>query len=425
MDLFLGIDLGTSGCRAIVIDSNLQVQAQTSTSIPPPLQQDLLIEQDPALWWDAVCRILHSLQSTISMQRIRAIAIDGTSGTLLSVDEHGVPLGSAFMYNDARSTDEAALIQKFAPSHSGAHGASSSLAKFLWMQNHNKLHHAKRVLHQADWIAGKLINTFQFSDENNALKLGFDPLIGAWPDWLKRLDINQKLLPEIVPRGTAIKAVSHQAVKEFGFNQKTQVVAGTTDSIAATLATGAYKVGDAVTSLGSTLVLKIFTQTPISSPEHGIYSHRMGDLWLAGGASNSGGAVLKKYFTSDQINAMNLEINPTEPTNLNYYPLPCKGERFPISDPEKKPHLIPRPENNTLFFQGILEGIAAIEKQGYDLLFDLGAPHPTSIRSTGGGAGNSVWRQIRSNILGIPIPKTTQNEAAYGAALLASRALLK
>ncbi len=425
MDLFLGIDLGTSGCRAIVIDSNHQVQAQASTSITAPLQQGVFVEQDPDLWWDAVCRVLYSLQNTISMQSIRAIAIDGTSGTLLAADEYGTPLDKALMYNDARSVEEAALIKKFAPPQSGAHGASSSLAKFLWMKRNDKLNNARRVLHQADWIAGKLINTFKYSDENSALKLGFDPLTGSWPHWLSQLNIDQKLLPEIVPRGTNVKVVSHQAVEQFDFNYKTQVVAGTTDSIAATLATGAHKVGDAVTSLGSTLVLKIFTQTPISSPEHGVYSHRMGDLWLAGGASNSGGAVLKKYFTLDQINAMSLEINPAESTHLNYYPLPCKGERFPISDPDKKPDLIPRPESNTLFFQGILEGIAKIEKQGYDLLAELGAPYPTSIKSTGGGADNSAWRQIRSNILGIPAPKATQNEAAYGAALLAFHAISK
>lgn len=425
MDLFLGIDLGTSGCRAIVIDSHHQIQAQASTSIPSPLQQNVSIEQDPELWWDAVCRVLHSLKNTISMQKIQAIAIDGTSGTLLAVDEYGTPIGKALMYNDARSIEESALIQKFAPSKSGAHGASSSLAKFLWMQRNNKLNNARRVLHQADWIAGKLINTFKFSDENNALKLGFDPLTGTWPRWLNQLNIDQKLLPEIVPRGTNVKVVSHQIVEQFDFNHKIQVIAGTTDSIAATLATGAHKVGDAVTALGSTLVLKVFTQTPISSPEHGIYSHRMGDLWLAGGASNCGGAVLKKYFTTDQINDLSSKINPFAPTHLNYYPLPSNGERFPICDPNKKPVLVPRPESNTLFFQGILEGIATIEKQGYDLLAELGAPYPTSIRSTGGGAGNASWTKIRSNMLGAPILEPTQNEAAYGAALLASRAISK
>ncbi|MCF6234929.1 MAG: FGGY-family carbohydrate kinase [Gammaproteobacteria bacterium] len=422
MNLFLGIDLGTSGCRGIVIDSNHQIQAQANTSIPAPVQRGSTIEQDPVLWWDSVCRVLHSLQSKISMQNIRAIAVDGTSGTLLTVDEYGTPLNAALMYNDIRSIEEASLIKKWAPPQSGAHGASSSLAKFLWMQRNNRLNNVRRVLHQADWIAGKLIGVFKFSDENSALKLGFDPLTGAWPDWLNQLNINRKLLPEIVPRGTNVKVVSRKAINRFGFNDETQVVAGTTDSIAATLATDAHCIGDAVTSLGSTLVLKVFTQTPISAPEYGVYSHRMGHLWLAGGASNSGGAVLKKYFTIDQLNKMTQKVRPEKPTHLNYYPLPCDGERFPVNDPDKKPKLLPRPESDTLFFQGILEGIAQIEKRGYELLAELGAPYPTSIKTTGGGASNPAWRQIRSHMLGVPVLEATQNEAAYGAALLALRA---
>ncbi len=422
MDLFLGIDLGTSGCRAIVIDNNRQVQAQASTSIPAPLQQGVAIEQDPLLWWNAVCRVLHSLQTKIPMQNIRAIAIDGTSGTLLAVDKYGVPLNNALMYNDARSIEEALLIKKLAPSSSGAHGASSSLAKFLWMQRNNRLKNAECVLHQADWIAGKLMDTFRFSDENNALKLGFNPLIGSWPDWTSQLNIDQNLLPEIVPRGTNVKVVSRKAVKDFNFNYKTQVVTGTTDSVAATLATGVHKLGDAVTSLGSTLVLKVLTQTPISAPEYGVYSHRMENLWLTGGASNTGGAVLKKHFTIGQMGEMTQKIDPANPTDLNYYPLLCMGERFPVNDPNKKPDLIPRPESDALFFQGILEGIARIEKEGYELLAKLGAPYPTSIRSTGGGADNPIWTQIRSNMLGVPMIKAAQNEAAFGAALLAFRA---
>ncbi len=422
MNLFLGIDLGTSGCRGVVIDNHQQVQAQANTLIPAPVQQGSNIEQDPALWWNAVCRVLHSLQCKIPMQNIRAIAIDGTSGTLLAVDECGTPLNAALMYNDSRSIEEASLIKKWAPPQSGAHGASSSLAKFLWMQRNNRLNNAKRVLHQADWVAGKLIGIFKFSDENNALKLGFDPLTGAWPGWLNQLNIDRKLLPEIVPRGTNVKVISRKAINCFGFSNKTQVVAGTTDSIAATLATGVHKVGDAVTSLGSTLVLKIFTQTPISAPEYGVYSHRMGHLWLAGGASNSGGAVLKKYFTMDQISQMTQKVRHEKHTHLNYYPLLYNGERFPVNDPDKKPELLPRPDSDTLFFQGILEGIAQIEKRGYELLAELGAPYPASIKTTGGGANNSTWKEIRSRLLGVPVLKATQNEAAYGAALLALRA---
>ncbi len=89
---------------------------------------------------------------------------------------------------------------------------------------------------------------------------------------------------------------------------------GTTDSNAATLAAGASEIGDAVTSLGSTLVLKILSDRPVNAPQYGVYSHRLGDHWLVGGASNSGGAVTAAHFTPEEMRRLSTEMNP-EPTH--------------------------------------------------------------------------------------------------------------
>ena len=80
-----------------------------------------------------------------------------------------------------------------------------------------------------------------------------------------------------------------------------------------------------MTSLGSTLVLKLVSDRPVFSPAHGVYSHRLGDLWLTGGASNSGGAVLAQYFSADELRALTPLLKPDVPTGLDYYPLPGHG----------------------------------------------------------------------------------------------------
>jgi sugar (pentulose or hexulose) kinase len=201
-----------------------------------------------------------------------------------------------------------------------------------------------------------------------------------------------------------------------------RLVTGTTDSNAATLAAGATRAGDGVTSLGSTLVLKILSNREINAPEYGIYSHRLGDQWLVGGASNSGGAVAAAYFTQEQIRFMSQGLDPDRPTGLDYYPLLQTGERFPVNDPDYPPRLTPRPKNDMEFFQGILEGIAQIEKQGYQLLHQLGAPAPTRVISIGGGAVNEPWRLMRERLLGVPVSRAAHAQAAYGTALLALQA---
>jgi sugar (pentulose or hexulose) kinase len=201
-------------------------------------------------------------------------------------------------------------------------------------------------------------------------------------------------------------------------------VTGTTDSTAAVLATGASAPGDAVTTLGSTLVLKLVSEHPITAPEYGVYSQRLGELWLVGGASNSGGAVCAHYLSPERMKELTPELDPDQVTGLDYYPLLQPGERFPVNDPDYPPRMMPRPPRDAAFFQALLEGMSRIEKRGYRLLTELGAPAPRRVLSLGGGATNPAWRRIRERMLGIPVLVAEHQEAAYGAALLARKGSL-
>lgn len=421
MALFLGIDIGTSGIRAVAIDPEGKPQGQCAVPLPAPHRDGARVEQDPALWRRGLAELLRELLRRVPAQHIRAVAVDGTSGTVLLADERGEPLGPALMYNDARGRAEAQSIARAAPRQSAAHGPSAGLAKLLHLQGHGDAARARHVLNQADWIAGLLCGRYGVSDANNCLKLGHDPVEGCWPRWLARLGVRTDLLPEVVSPGTPVGTVSEAAAMEFGLAAGTTVVAGTTDSTAAFLATGAQRPGEAVTSLGSTLVLKVIAQQPVFAPEYGIYSQPLGGLWLAGGGSNTGGAVLKQHFTEAQMAAMTPRLRPDAPTGLAYYPLPAPGERFPVNDPLLAPHLEPRPADDVVFFQGLLEGMAHIELRGYRLLAELGAPYPVSVRSVGGGAQNAAWTAIRRRLLQVPMVSAAHQEAAYGAALLARR----
>ena len=207
--------------------------------------------------------------------------------------------------------------------------------------------------------------------------------------------------------------------RDLGLAAECLVCAGTTDSIAAFLASGVDTPGVAVTSLGSTLVIKLLSHTRVDDPRYGIYSHRLGDLWLVGGASNTGGAVLRHFFSDTELVDLSQEIDPQVPTTLDYYPLLTPGDRFPINDPNLPPRLMPRPESSGDFLHGLLAGIAKIEARGYELLAALGATPLTAIYTAGGGAKNPTWTKIRQQYLPVSIYISQQQEAAYGAALLA------
>ena len=101
------------------------------------------------------------------------------------------------------------------------------------------------------------------------------------------------------------------------------------------------------------------------------------------------------------------------------------GERFPVQDPQLQPVLSPRPDDDLDFFQAILEGMADIEARAYALLLELGAPYPKLVCSIGGGAYNRAWQYIREQKIGVPVQLARQQEAAAGAALLASRHFIK
>ena len=417
--LFLGIDIGTSAVRAIAIDNKGDVVGSSQGQLAAPRRNGQGVEQDPNDWWQACTETLHALFQRVSPQSIQGVAIDGTSASVLVTDAQGQALGPALMYNDARCLPEAEIIAATAPADSPARGVTSALAKALHLLQ--RFPRAAHIMHQGDWLTSRFSGRVGHSDENNCLKLGYDSIERQWPTWLRDTGVADHLLPVVHPAGTRIATVTTGIQQTFDLPATTQVVAGTTDGVAAFVATGATETGAAVTSLGSTLVIKILAAKPVNASIYGVYSHRLDRQWLVGGASNTGGAVLERFFSPAAIAAMSGQLDPDQLTGLDYYPLPAPGERFPIHDPGKQPLLEPRPEDDVRFFQGILEGIAQIELSAYQRLAELGAPKPSSIRTVGGGATNRAWTTIRERMLGIPLKAPAHQQAAYGAALLARK----
>lgn len=433
---YLGIDFGTSGARAIAINASQAIQAEARCAFS---------QADPHIlattWREALFDLLGQIPLAVRNE-LRAIAINGTSGTVLWCDEAGHPIESPILYDDDRGQSVLGILRAIAPPHHTVVSATSSLAKLLWwscrdwMKGNAEAWNRDGLalqsvpsipseaqpqgvfVHQADWLAFLLHGQLGVSDYHNSLKLGFDVGQLCYPDWMQRVPTRLRW-PTVVAPGTPIGAVQPGIAERFDLPSDCQVCAGTTDSIAAFLASGVEQPGEAVTSLGSTLVIKLLSETRVDDVRYGVYSHRLGTRWLVGGASNTGGAVLRQFFSAPELETLSHQINPQQPTRLNYYPLPQPGERFPVNDPTLEPHLTPRPADDSVFLQGLFEGMARIEAEGYRLLMELGATPLTQVYTAGGGAQNAAWTAIRQRYLGVPVGASAQTEAAYGTTRLA------
>lgn len=446
--IILGVDIGTSGVRGCVLQKIFSQSRVTETIIceevvdMPSATKDInnSISQDASIWLNAVNQLFMQLATKFQLDKITHLVLDATSSTVLLVDREGNPLSKALMYNDAQSIEHATKVSekiKLSKEFSGAQGASSTLAKVMTLLEQNKDIKHPVISHQIDFINHYLCGVINITDENNALKLGYNSIHQAWPSWVKSILTTKNdhiQLPSVVKPGSLLGNILPDIAKQFGFKENLKVMAGTTDSIAGFLASGAKEPGDSVSSLGSTLAIKAISEKPIFNEKYGLYSHKLGDFWLVGGASNSGGRVVLDFYTVDELMQLTSKISTEKiehylKTNPPaFYPLRQVGERFPISDNQLKPIMPKKPachfskindsehclQQHTLFLLNLLLGITHIEKLAYSKLTELGLLDIKRIFTVGGGTKNQSWMKLRELQLNAPLSTAQHAQAAYG-----------
>ena len=429
--LSLGIDLGSSGLRVSLVSAAAPADVRPLWHEASPYPGRF---EDPISWWQGLIGLCGRIPGELRA-RVGAVAIDGTSGTVLLCRPDGslLPgaLGLALPYHQACPA-QAGAARTLATGGPGgpsaaAASASGSLARALHLLEQAGRHDptaaagAQLLLrHQADWLMGQLLGHWRWGEATNNLRLGWRQ--GEHPGWAGAIGQQpwSAGLPEVIDCGTVAGCLHPAAAAALGMPTGAVVVAGCTDASAAVLAAEAAP-GDGITVLGTTLALKQWVQAPIHAA--GVSCQRLAGRWLVGGASNAGGGVLRQVFDDAQLSELSRQINPRRPSGLNLRPLPGVGERFPVDDPLLEPVLAPRPVSDALYLQALLEGLAAIEAAGWQRLQQLGAPPVTRVITLGGGARNPQWRAIRQQSLGVPVINRPQLSAAAGMARLAAQAL--
>jgi D-ribulokinase len=420
----IGLDVGTTGVRALAATTRGEVLAEASVLFENPPSQGFVHEQNPEDWWSCACRTLQQVCSQLRRSnllcRVQGVAVTSTSGSLVLTDGGGCPLRPAILYDDMRGVSIAKdLNLKLAWDTN--YNSSFSLIKACWVRQEepaiwDRVH---RLLHPTDWLTGRLTGCYEISDETNALKLGYNIEVAGWDRAVSLMKIPPGTLPQIVRPGTWVGGVSPKAV-ETGLGPGTPVFAGATDGITSIISSGAHKSGDANTTSGATIVWKVLSlKKPLVG--EGIYCHRHpAGFWAPGAAGNSGlGAIRRDGMTCPPADMDRLAADHL-PSPFVCYLLPGKGERFPFLNPEAVSFFEGKPSSPTESYAAHLQSLAFVERWGYERLERSAIEIGKVIYSTGSAAASPTFCQLRADVLKKRVARSQHPNSAFGAAILAA-----
>lgn len=431
VDLAVGVDMATASVRALAMDRQGRVHARAQTPLPPPTSpRPGWWEQDATAWWPAVTATLAALTGELgpAAASAGAIAVCATSGTVLLVDADGEPCGPALSYADQRAVAEAQRAQESAPEAWRRIGLrvqpTFGLPKWAWLLTHaaGAAGAGVRLAHAPDVVVTKLIGEAAPTDWSHALKSGYDPQRQEWVGGaMAALGIPVEALPAVRRPGAVAGRLHPAAASATGLPAGCPVRLGMTDSCAAQIAAGAATPGHAASVLGTTLVLRTASEVPVADPSGAVYSHRHPDgWWLPGGASNVGGRALRAGFPGRDLAPLDAAAARRGPARAVTYPLVGTGERFPFARPSAETFWLGEPADEPERYRALLEGVAFVERLGYERLDALGAGWPAAIAASGGGSASRVWSRIRAAVLGVPVIEVPEASTARGACILAA-----
>ena len=424
---FLGVDVGTTGARAMLVDESGNVIASHSESIESSFVESSkaeFSEQDPRLWRTPLLNVIRGVVKNIDKELIRGICFDSTSGTIIPVDENASPLTNAFMHNDVRAREEAEYIREVLGI---TVKPSFAISKILWIKNNMPDIFEKTAcfIHAADYIRGIVSGNYFITDFSNAVKTGYNLENERWPEAIEsKLGIPLTKLPEVVPTGMVIGNIPTKAAEELGISPETKVVAGATDSTTSFYSSGAEKLGDWNTTLGTVLGIRGIVEKFIPDPQGLLYTHKHPEgYWLPGAASNTGGEALRMFFGRD-LELYDRQIESMDPTGAVIYPLVRKSEKFPFYSSDATGFIVMDDLNPARLFRGFIEGISYVERLIYEKIEEIGYRVNDNIFSMGGGAYSLPWMEIRASVMSRSISRAKVVETAFGAAVIAASGVL-
>ena len=396
-EVFLGIDCATQSLRGALIDHSGIIYSRVSHPLDEVARgSDGRITQNPQSWKQAIDSVIAQSITWATKNRctIVALSISATSGTFVLVDAQDHPIAEAAMYNDGRANDPL--------------GRAGAIIKEVGKGNFHFAHTPEFIIAHLTDQPVRSIPT----DWSHALKTGVDLRAKSWNQAaLSEAEFLGITLPEVVPPGHFMGRMKVTDIP---------IYAGMADGCTAQISVGCAEIASAVTTLGTTMVIKVISPTDISGA--GYYSHLLpDDRWLTGGASNIGGISYTEF--SNDLDNWNERAKQLGPASFITYPIPNRGERFPIANKDM-PSLSSGPALDEVDrYRGILEGIAFAERMAYEKLANAGAPNSGPLFTVGGGSRSTMWCSLRATILQRSISTVKVSGSDIGAAMIAGAGL--
>ncbi len=436
MKYVLGIDVGTTGTKTLLISQDGKVVGSGYQSYELITGKGGEVEQDARAWWQAVAfAVKTATQNLADKTQIAALSLSTQGGSSLLVDENNTPLCNALTWMDSRAEQEKETIaakfgyESIYKKTGWPLGSTLDAAKLLWHKNHNAAMFAKatKYVSTIEYINTKLTGECVIDPTNGAIRQLMDIQICKWDeDILRFIGVTLALMPTIKQTGEAIGTLTLAAAKELGLKQSTVVYCGAHDQYVAALGVGAIDVGDMVLSTGTAWVTLCITEQPMFtdsciSPA----KHVVGSLWGALTSIPVAGAALdwfkkiagEDYDTINEHAAKRME----NARDLLFYPYHI-GAKLPVRLINARAAFLGLGLAHDKFdmYRAVMEGVAFQVKLVIDDYIANGAQIGT-LRMAGGATKSVLWMQILSAVTGAAIIKSEQPDAAcIGAAMIAA-----
>jgi xylulokinase len=440
-EVCVGLDVGTSGLKAVALDAAGSVVAEASADYPLLTPAPGWTEQDPNAWWRAAAAALRTLTERVGADRIGGVGVSGQMHGMVALDADGVPLRPALLWNDQRTAAQVALIERTIPRDELVRRTGNpavtgfQLPKILWLRANEPAAFARlrSVLFPKDWIAFRLTGERRSEATDASGSGAFRIDTRDWDEEvLARLDLDPALLPELVASDAVVGEVGAAVAAETGLRPGTPVVAGAGDNAAAAtalgLGTAAPELGSV--SLGTSGVLFATAPGPTPDPQGRVhlFAHADGGWTLLGVTLSAAGSLawwLRTLAPHDDVGGRVERAlkRPAGAGGVTFTPF-LTGERSPFLDPDLRGgfaglSLASEPDD---LVRAVLEGVAFSLADVWSVMRPLGVPE--RLLATGGGARGDGWVRLVADVLEVPIGVPTHVPgAAHGAAVLAWRAL--
>jgi xylulokinase len=435
----LGIDVGTGGTRAVLLDDAGRVLgAATAEHAEMASPQLGWAEQDPRDWWRARAAVKECLAKTnTNGGEIAAIGLSGQMHGLVMLDAAGDVVRPALIWCDQRTDEECRAITERVGANrlidlvANPALTGFTLPKIWWVRAHEPelWSRVRSVMLPKDYVRFKLTGARATDVADASGTLLFDVVNRRWSaEMLQASDLRAEILPEAFESPEITGHVSKAGATASGLRQGTPVVAGGGDQAAGAVGMGIVEPGNVSATIGTSGVVFAATSSPVVEPKGRIHTfcHAIPGRWHVMGVTQGAGLSLRwfrdQFGGGASYDALMKEADaiPAGADGLLWAPY-LMGERTPHLDPNARGALVGLTAQHTRahVIRAILEGVAFSLRDTFTIFRELSVP-VKSIRLGGGGARSSLWQQIQADVYGMPVDLIEAEEgAAYGAALLA------